>query len=92
MNKSELIRNLIRNNEYLSKDDVEHSINLIIESIGKALSDENRVELRGFGSFSIRKRKKRISRNPNTGKSISVEEKNHPYFRASKYLKESLNK
>ena len=91
MNKSHLIKNLIKRNEFLSKNDIEHSINLILESIGDSLSDGGRVELRGFGSFSTRKRNKRISRNPKTGKSISVQEKNHPYFRASKKVKEALN-
>ena len=92
MNKSHLIKNLIKRNEFLSKNDIEHSINLILESIGDSLSDGGRVELRGFGSFSTRKRNKRISRNPKTGKSISVDEKNHPYFRASKNLKKIINK
>tara|TARA_Y100001970_G_scaffold22173_1_gene25529 strand:+ start:3636 stop:3914 length:279 start_codon:yes stop_codon:yes gene_type:complete len=92
MNKSDLIQNLIKSNEFLSKNDIDHSINLILESIGDSLSDGGRVELRGFGSFSTRKRNKRISRNPKTGKSISVDEKNHPYFRASKSLKKIINK
>jgi integration host factor subunit beta len=49
------------------------------------------VEIRNFGSFSARKRDKRLSRNPKSGTSVLVEPKNHPYFRASKNLKESLN-
>jgi len=54
------------------------------------LSQGERIEIRGFGSFSVRKRDKRIGRNPKTGKHISVEKKYHPYFRASKDVKETL--
>lgn len=91
MNRSELISNLIEKNQFLSKNDIEESVGFIIESISNALARQGRVELRGFGSFSTRKRNKRISRNPKTGKSISVREKIHPYFRASKGLKEVIN-
>ncbi len=91
MNKSDLISKLIEKNEFLSKNDVENSISLILENITNTLANQGRVELRGFGSFSTRKRNKRISRNPRTGKSISVQEKIHPYFRASKGLKEVIN-
>ena len=91
MNKSEIIENLYKNNKFHSKKDIEESVILVIESLAKALSDGDRVELRGFGTFSTRQRNKRISRNPKTGKSISVQEKFHPYFRASKDLKKIIN-
>ena len=91
MNKSNIIENLHKNNKSLSKKDIEESIILVIESLTKALSDGDRVELRGFGTFSTRQRSKRISRNPKTGKSISIQQKFHPYFRASKNLKEIIN-
>lgn len=91
MNRSELINNLIEKNQFLSKGDVEDSISLVLGTLTDTLAQGGRVELRGFGSFSTRKRNKRISRNPKTGKSISVQEKNHPYFRASKKVKEALN-
>ena len=91
MNKSEIIENLYKNNKFHSKKDIEESVILVIESLAKALSDGNRVELRGFGTFSTRQRNKRISRNPKTGKSISIQEKFHPYFRASKDLKKIIN-
>ena len=91
MNKSEIIENLYKNNKFHSKKDIEESIILVIESLTKALSDGDRVELRGFGTFSTRQRSKRISRNPKTGKSISIQQKFHPYFRASKNLKEIIN-
>ena len=91
MNKSEIIDSLDKNHKFLSKKDVEDSVKFLIECITKALSNRDRVELRGFGTFSTRQRSERISRNPKTGKSISVEKKNHPYFRASKDLKEVIN-
>ena len=91
MNKSEIIENLYKNNKFHSKKDIEESIFIVIESLAKALSDGDRVELRGFGTFSTRQRNKRVSRNPKTGKSISIQEKFHPYFRASKDLKKIIN-
>ena len=91
MNKSEIIENLYKNNKFHSKKDIEESVFIVIESLAKALSDGDRVELRGFGTFSTRQRNKRVSRNPKTGKSISIQEKFHPYFRASKDLKKIIN-
>ena len=91
MNKSEIIENLYKNNKFHSKQDIEESVFIVIESLAKALSDGDRVELRGFGTFSTRQRNKRVSRNPKTGKSISIQEKFHPYFRASKDLKKIIN-
>ena len=92
MNRSELISNLIERNQFLSKNDVEDSINLILKSISNTLAQGGRVELRGFGSFSTRKRNARVARNPKTGKSIAVQNKFHPYFRASKALKDTIKK
>ena len=92
MNRSELISNLIERNQFLSKNDVEDSISLILNSVSNTLAQGGRVELRGFGSFSTRKRNARVARNPKTGKSIAVQNKFHPYFRASKALKDTLKK
>ena len=91
MNKSDLLENLKSKNDSFSEEDVESSINLILKFISNTLAKANRVEIRNFGSFSARKRDKRLSRNPKSGTSVLVEPKNHPYFRASKNLKESLN-
>ena len=91
MNRSKLISNLIEKNQFLSKNDVEDSVSLMLGTVSDTLAQGGRVELRGFGSFSTRKRNKRISRNPKTGKSILVQEKKHPYFRAAKRSKEALN-
>ena len=91
MNKSDLLENLKSKNDSFSDQDLEDSINLILQFISSTLEEANRVEIRNFGTFSARKREKRLSRNPKTGTSVLVEPKNHPYFRASKNLKESLN-
>ena len=90
MNKSSLIDSVHERNAHTSKEDVQDSINEILDYISESLSLGNRVELRGFGSFSTRKRSKRIARNPKTGTSIQVNKKYHPYFRTSKSLKEII--
>jgi integration host factor subunit beta len=91
MNKSDLLRKLKEKRDTFPEEDLESSINLILYFISRTLQEANRVEIRNFGTFSVRKRAKRLSRNPKTGTSVYVESKKHPYFRASKNLKESLN-
>ena len=91
MNKSNLLEKLKLKKNSFSEEDLESSINLILQLISSTLGEANRVEIRNFGTFSARKREKRLSRNPKTGTSVLVEPKYHPYFRASKKLKESLN-
>jgi integration host factor subunit beta len=90
MNKSDLLLKLKTKKDLFSEEDLESSVNLIIQFISRTLEEAKRVEIRNFGTFSVRKREKRLSRNPKTGTSVLVEPKNHPYFRASKNLKESL--
>ena len=92
MNKADLIETLQSKNEFLTENDVKDFVKFLLNNISDSLADGNRIELRGFGSFSSRKRQKRISRNPKTGRSISVQMKYHPYFRASKALKAVINK
>ncbi len=92
MNKSDLAKKLHNELNTLDQDDVEKSVNIILRLISDTLSKGDRVEVRNFGTFSIRSREQRISRNPRTGTSVLVEAKYHPYFRASKLLKDSLNK
>lgn len=91
MNKSNLLEKLKLKKNSFSEEDLDDSINLILQFISSTLGEANRVEIRNFGTFSVRKREKRLSRNPKTGTSVLVEPKYHPYFRASKNLKESLN-
>mgnify|MGYP001494329291 CR=1 FL=1 len=92
MNKSDLIDNISNKSDRFTQDDIEKSISSILKLITQSLSNKYRVEVRNFGTFSIRSREERLSRNPKTGTSVLVEAKNHPYFRASKNLKQSLNK
>ena len=92
MNKSDLIKKLSNKDESFTENDIEKSVNSIINFISKSLSSKRRIEVRNFGTFSIRHREKRLSRNPKTGTSVLAQAKSHPYFRASKNLKQSLNK
>ncbi len=92
MNKSDLVNNISKKLDLFSEDDIEKSVNSILKIISETLSKNERVEVRNFGTFSTRSREERLSRNPKTGTSVLVEAKNHPYFRASKKLKQSLNK
>ena len=92
MTKSELIARLAEQNPSLYHRDLEHLVNTVFETITKALEDGDRVELRGFGAFSIRERKARIGRNPRTGEAVNVEAKSMPFFKMGKGMRERLNK
>tara|TARA_E500000331_G_scaffold285864_1_gene280474 strand:+ start:104 stop:382 length:279 start_codon:yes stop_codon:yes gene_type:complete len=92
MNKSDLIKKISDRKDRLDEDDFDQTVNIILSLISKSLSNGDRVEIRNFGTFSVRSREQRVSRNPKTGTSVLVNPKHHPYFRASKHLKESLNK
>ena len=92
MNKSDLIKKISDRKDHLNEDDFYQTVNKILSLISNSLSNGDRVEIRNFGTFSVRAREQRISRNPKTGTSVLVNPKHHPYFRASKHLKESLNK
>jgi len=91
MIKSELITRLVEANPHLYQRDVERIVNTIFEEITNALADGNRVELRGFGAFSVKHRPKRSGRNPRTGATVNVPEKYVPYFKTGKDLREKLN-
>ena len=91
MIKSELIQNIAERNPHLFQRDVENIVNAIFDTIGEALADGNRVELRGFGAFSVKNRPSRQGRNPRTGESVFVEEKWVPFFKTGKELRERLN-
>jgi integration host factor subunit beta len=92
MNKSDLIKKLSNKLTSHIEEDVENSVNLIVNKLAQSLINDDRIEIRNFATFSIRSRARRLSRNPKTGTSVVVEAKHHPYFRASKHLRESLNK
>ena len=91
MTKSELIARLAEQNPSLYHRDLEQLVNTVFETITKALEDGNRVELRGFGAFSVRERKARIGRNPRTGEPVNVEAKRMPFFKMGKGMRERLN-
>jgi integration host factor subunit beta len=91
MTKSELIARLSERYPHLYQRDVERIVNTIFDEISGALSRGDRVELRGFGSFSVRKRNARIGRNPRTGETVNVDEKFLPFFKTGKELRERLN-
>ena len=92
MNKSDLISNISNKSDSFSEDDVLKAIDSILNLITQSLANKDRVEVRNFGTFSSRSREERLSRNPKTGTSVLVPVRSHPYFRASKDLKQSLNK
>ena len=91
MIKSELIAKLAEENPHLYQRDVERIVSTIFDSISEALSQGDRVELRGFGAFSVKHRDGRTGRNPRTGESVEVPEKSVPFFKTGKELRERLN-
>ncbi len=91
MTKSELIQRLAEANPHLYLRDVERIVTTIFEEITDALADGNRVELRGFGAFSVKERGSRVGRNPRTGAAVNVPAKFIPYFKTGKQLRERLN-
>lgn len=91
MIRSELIQMIAEENPHLFQRDVERIVNTIFEEITEAMSRGDRVELRGFGAFSVKGRDARTGRNPRTGEAVSVEEKHVPFFKTGKLLRDRLN-
>jgi len=91
MTKSELIQQIAEYNSHLYHRDVERIVSTIFSEIGEALARGARVELRGFGAFSVKKRDARVGRNPRTGDAVDVSEKYIPFFKTGKQLRERLN-
>jgi len=91
MTKSELIQKLAEANPHLYLRDVERIVTTIFDEITDALANGDRVELRGFGAFSVKERGSRTGRNPRTGDSVDVPAKFIPYFKTGKQLREKLN-
>ena len=91
MTKSDLIKRLAEANPHLYLRDVERIVGTVFEQISAALERGDRVELRGFGAFSIRSRGSRTGRNPRTGDEVHVPNKVVPYFKTGKELRERLN-
>ena len=91
MIRSELIQKISEENPHLFQRDVERIVNTVFEEIINAMARGDRVELRGFGAFSVKRRDARQGRNPRTGESVSVDEKHVPFFKTGKLLRERLN-
>jgi integration host factor subunit beta len=91
MIKSGLVQTIAQQNMHLYHRDVERIINTILDEIIDALAEGDRVELRGFGAFSVKERDARIGRNPRTGETVSVTAKRVPFFKTGKELRERLN-
>jgi integration host factor subunit beta len=91
MTRSELVQRIADNNPDLYLRDIERIVSIFFEEITDALARGDRVEIRGFGAFSVKKRDARTGRDPRTGESVDVEEKYVPFFKTGKQLRERLN-
>jgi integration host factor subunit beta len=91
MIKSELVARLAEANPHLYQRDVERIVSTVFEEIAAALARGDRVELRGFGAFSVKARPARMGRNPRTGEAVQVAKKYVPFFKTGKELRERLN-
>jgi integration host factor subunit beta len=91
MIRSELIAKISEANPHLFQRDVEKIVNTIFDEIVAAMTRGDRVELRGFGAFSVKQREARTGRNPRTGSAVDVEEKHVPFFKTGKLLRDRLN-
>ena len=91
MIKSELVQRIAENNPHLYQRDVENIVNAILDEVTNALARGDRVELRGFGAFAVKRRDARQGRNPRTGANVAVDEKSVPFFKTGKELRERLN-
>jgi integration host factor subunit beta len=91
MTKSELIDLIARSQNQVPAKGIEEAVNLILETLTDALVADDRIEIRGFGSFTLHHRKPRIGRNPKTGAAVSLPSKRVPHFKPGKELKESID-
>ena len=91
MIRSELVEKIAEANPHLYQRDVEKIVSTVFTEIIEALARGDRVELRGFGAFSVKKRDARVGRNPRTGESVQVDEKHVPFFKTGKLLRDRLN-
>jgi integration host factor subunit beta len=91
MIRSELVQKMCQDFPDLTQREVESVVSAFFDSVGDQLATGGRVELRGFGAFSTRKRDARVGRNPRTGESVEVDAKRVPYFKPGKEMRERLN-
>jgi len=92
MLKSDLVRRISDRNPHLYTRDAENIVNAILGEIIAAMARGDRVEIRGFGMFSVRSRRARTARNPRTGRAVAIEKKAWPYFKAGKEIRLRLNR
>jgi len=91
VNKKELIEKISKNQDQLPQRDIELAVKTIINCMTRALSTGERIEIRGFGSFSLRYRRPRIGRNPKSGMKVQINERYVPHFKPGKNLKKRVN-
>ena len=91
MIRSELIQKIAEENPHLFQRDVERIVATVFDEIIDAMARGERVELRGFGAFSVKQRQSRQGRNPRTGETVQVDEKHVPFFKTGKLLRDRLN-
>jgi len=91
MTKSELVEKIMESNGILNRKESELVVNIIFDSMAKALKDGDKVEIRGFGSFTVRERDAREARNPKNGEIVKISAKRTPFFKTGKELKERVN-
>ena len=91
MTKSELIERLATRQTHLMQKDVELAVKLILDRISMALARQDRVEIRGFGSFALHHRPSRVGRNPKTGEPVTIPAKHVPHFKPGKEMRERVN-
>ena len=92
LTKSDLVAKIVSLNSNIYQKDVIKIVDTFFNTISKAISKKDRVELRGFGSFDVKEREARIARNPKTGSVVAVQAKTIPFFRMGKGIKERINK
>jgi integration host factor subunit beta len=91
MTKSELVEKIMEANGLLSRKDSEQVVNIIFDAMTEALRSGDKVEIRGFGSFTVRQREPREARNPKSGEVVSIPAKRTPFFKTGKELRERVN-
>ncbi len=91
MTKSELIERIAAEQSQLSAKDVELAVKMILDHMAETLAEGERIEIRGFGSFSLHYRESRLGRNPKTGEKVELEGKFVPHFKPGKELRERVN-
>ena len=92
MNKSDLILKILESEQTLYKKDANKIVDVFFDTISKAISNGERVELRGFGVFDVKQRQARIARNPKNGEPVAVPAKKVPFFKMGKNMKDRINK